>query len=75
MLFTEGMTVESRSEIKKVFVALIASVCDLLATAKLGGFLSCSSQHGCWKCSKYFPRREELKVTVLSLINSVGAQV
>ena len=33
---------------------------DLPATAKLGGFLSHSSHHGCWKCSKYFPRREEL---------------
>ena len=38
MLFTEGMTVEFGSEIKKVFVELIASVCDLPATAKAWGF-------------------------------------
>ena len=34
---------------------MLASVCDVPATAKLGGFLSHASKHACWKCSKEFP--------------------
>ena len=35
--------------------ALLASVCDVPATAKLCGVLSHTSKHACWKCSKLFP--------------------
>ena len=59
-LFTEGFTIEQGSQVYKIFVALIASVCDLPATAKLGGFLNHNSHYGCWKCCKYFPYVEEL---------------
>ena len=59
-LFTEGFTIELGSQTYKIFVALIASVCDLPATAKLGGFLNHNSHYGCWKCCKYFPYVEEL---------------
>ena len=58
-LFTEGMIIKTTSEVQ-IFVALIASVCDLPATAKFGGFLSHNSHYGCWKCSKYFPYDKQL---------------
>ena len=59
-LYTEGFIIEQGSNLHKIFVALIASVCDLPATAKVGGFLSHNSHYACWKCSKYFPYVEEL---------------
>ena len=59
-LYTEGFIIEQGSDSHKIFVALIASVCDLPATAKVGGFLSHNSHYACWKCSKYFPYVEEL---------------
>lgn len=43
-----------------VHAALLATVCDVPVTAKLGGFLSHTSKHACWKCSKVFPYDSEL---------------
>ena len=40
---------------------VLATVCDMPATAKLGGFLEHSSKHACWKCNKCFPYNECLK--------------
>lgn len=60
-LFTEGFVIEQGSKSHKIFVALIATVCDLPATAKLGGFLNHNSHYGCWKCCRFFPYVEELK--------------
>jgi len=34
--------------------ALIATVCEVPATSKLGGFLGNASKRGCWKCSREF---------------------
>ena len=44
-----------------IHAALLATVCDIPATAKLGGFLGHSSKHACWKCNKRFPYNESLK--------------
>ena len=44
-----------------IHVALLATICDIPATAKLGGFLGHSSKHACWKCNKRFPYNESLK--------------
>ena len=38
-----------------VSCALTCISCDLPATRKLCGFLSCSASHGCSKCQKHFP--------------------
>ena len=38
-----------------VSCALTCISCDLPATRKLCGFLSCSASHGCLKCQKHFP--------------------
>ena len=48
-LFTEGFIIKQGSKSHKIFVALIATVCDL--PSKLGG----------WKCCRFFPYIEELK--------------
>ena len=59
-VFTECFTIDLGSQTYKIFDVLIASVCDLPATAKLGGFLNHISHYGCWKCCKYFPYVEKL---------------
>ena len=56
-LWTDGFTVKDNIIVR---AALLASVCDVPATAKLGGFLSHTSKHACWKCSKLFPYDETL---------------
>ena len=60
MLFTEGMMVEIRSEIKRFLLhsVLVCVICEQQQSLEV--FLSHSSYHGCLKCSKYFPRREEV---------------
>ena len=42
-------------------MALLATVCDIPATCKIGGFLSHSSQHACWKCTRKFKYDQTLK--------------
>ena len=37
------------------------TVCDIPATAKIGGFVGHASKHACWKCSKVFPYDASLK--------------
>ena len=44
----------------KMHAALIATVCDIPVTSKLGGFLGHNSKHACWKCCKDFPLNEHL---------------
>jgi len=51
-LWTEGFKLRDDIVVR---AALLASVCDVPATAKLGGSLSHASKHACWKCSKEFP--------------------
>ena len=60
-LWTDGFMMKCSSNNITVRAALIASVCDIPATQKLGGFLGHNSHHACWKCSKYFPYSETLK--------------
>lgn len=59
-LWTDGFSIMLDSKEINVFVALIARVCDIPATGKLGGFCAHSSHLGCWKCTKYFPYSVEL---------------
>jgi len=40
---------------------LLATVCDIAATGKIGRFLGHSSQHACWKCKKKFNYSDSLK--------------
>ena len=54
-LWSDGFTMKHKGENITVHAALLATVCDIPATAKLGGFLGHSSKHACWKCSKNFP--------------------
>ena len=44
-----------------IHAALLATVCDIPATAKIGGFVGHASKHACWKCSKIFPYDPSLK--------------
>ena len=41
-------------------MALLASVCDIPATGKVGGFCGHNSKQACWKCKKEFPYAEEI---------------
>ena len=43
-----------------IHAALLTTVCDIPATAKLGGFMGHSSSHACCKSSKFFPYSKEL---------------
>lgn len=54
-LWFDGFTMHHKGKDLVIHAALSATVCDVPATAKLGGFLSHSSKHACWKCSKVFP--------------------
>ena len=54
-LWSDGISIETDSGSVLVHAALIATVCDIPATSKLGGFLGHASKHGCWKCSREFP--------------------
>ena len=60
-LWTEGFTMSHGGNTVVLCAALIASVCDIPATAKLGGFISHTSKNACWKCSKKFPYDSTLK--------------
>ena len=60
-LWTEGFTMSHGGNTVVLRAALIASVCDIPATAKLGGFVSHTSKNACWKCSKKFPYDSTLK--------------
>ena len=62
-LWTDGCSVKHNSTWVKLRAALIATVCDIPATQKLGGFLGHNSHYGCWKCSKYFPYNESIGKT------------
>ena len=59
-LWTDGFTIEHKGSTITGYAALLGCVCDIPATYKLGGFVSYLSQHACFKCTKYFPRNEEL---------------
>ena len=60
-LWSDGFKMQHKGKTVSVHAALLATVCDIPATAKLGGFLGHSSKHACWKCSKEFPHNESLK--------------
>ena len=60
MLWNEGFSMMYNGNNIVIHAALLATVCDVPATAKLGGFLSHASKHACWKCSKVFPYNSEL---------------
>ena len=59
-LWSEGFTLLKGAEKIVIHAALLATVCDVPATAKIGGFLGHTSKHACWKCSKVFPYNESL---------------
>ena len=59
-LWTDGCSVKHNSVSVTLHAALIATVCDIPATQKLGGFLGHNSHYPCWKCSKYFPYNESI---------------
>ena len=54
-LWFDGFTMQHNGKSVTIHAALLATVCDIPATAKLGGFLGYSSKHACWKCEKIFP--------------------
>ena len=54
-LWFDGFTMQHKGKSVTIHAALLATVCDIPATAKLGGFLGHSSKHACWKCTKLFP--------------------
>ena len=59
-LWSDGFSISINSQTVKVRVALLATVCDIPATQKIGGFCGHSSKQACWKCKKVFPYAEEL---------------
>lgn len=59
-LWTDGFLITHDSKEINIFVALIATVCDIPATGKIGGFCGHNSHLGCWKCTKFFPYSKEL---------------
>ena len=59
-LWTEDFTLVKGIERIVMHTALLATVCDVPATAKIGGFVGYTSKHACWKCSKVFPYNESL---------------
>jgi len=61
LLWTEGFPMLHSNDRVIVHAALLATVCDIPATLKIGGFLSHLSKHACWKCDKNFPYNDELK--------------
>lgn len=61
MSWNEGFSMMQNGYSIVIHAALLATVCDVPATAKLGGFLSHSSKHACWKCSKVFLYNSVLK--------------
>ena len=48
-LYTGGFTMRHNHSNITVRVALLGTVCDILATSKIGGFLGHNSCHPCWK--------------------------
>ena len=60
-LWTNGFTMLKNGERIVIHAALLATVCDVPATAKIGGFVGHASKHACWKCSKVFPYDPSLK--------------
>ena len=60
-LWTEGFTLLKNGDRIIIHAALLATVCDIPATAKIGGFVGHASKHACWKCSKVFPYDASLK--------------
>ena len=59
-LWTDGFSLSINSQTVKIRVALLATVCDIPATQKIGGFCGHNSKQACWKCKKEFPYAEEL---------------
>ena len=51
-LWTDGFSISIDSQTLKIRVALLATVCDIPATQKIGGFCGHSSKQACWKCKK-----------------------
>ena len=69
-LWTDGFTMLHEGNTIIIHAALLATVCDIPATAKLGGFVSHGSKNACWKCTKVFPFDTSLK-----RVNFSGAEV
>lgn len=59
-LWTDGFSLSINSQTVKIRVALLATVCDIPATQKIGGFCGHNSKQACWKCKKEFAYAEEL---------------
>ena len=59
-LWFDGFTMQHKGKSITIRAAVLATVCDIPATAKIGGFLGHSSKHACWKCSKIFPHNKVL---------------
>jgi len=51
LLWSDGFTMQHKGKMVFIHAALLATVCDIPATAKLGGFLGHCSKHACWKCN------------------------
>ena len=60
-LWTEGFTMSHDGKDVVVRAALLATVCGIPATAKIGGFVGHNSKNACWKCSKLFAYDKILK--------------
>lgn len=60
-LWIDGFVLQLNSQNIVVHAALIATVCDIPATCKIGGFLGHNSCYPCWKCSRRFQYSTELK--------------
>ena len=69
-LWLDGFSMHHKGKNVVIHAALLATVCDVPATAKLGGFLSHASKHACWKCSKIFPYD-----SILNRVNFSGVEV
>jgi len=59
-LWTEGFSMKHNDKTVVFRAALLATVCDVPATAKLGGFVGHMSKNACWKCSKQFSYNKTL---------------
>lgn len=59
-LWTDGFSIAHNSKEINIYIAVIATVCGIPATGKLGSFCGHNFHLACWKCTKFFPYSKEL---------------
>ena len=69
-LWSDGFTLQHIGRTVVIHATLLATVGDVPAAAKLGGFLGHTSKHASWKCLKIFPCDE-----TLSCVNFSGVDI